>query len=141
MPKRANPMAVRANVTYDVFEAADALRVKPATIRNWIKDGMEAMTSQKPFLILGAAIREYLRAKYKSAKRPLGPDQLYCASCNNGRVPIPLTVTQSAVSAKTDLLQGLCGTCGCKSTRMISHQQRAHFAEIFQIKTKDESEA
>lgn len=59
MPKRANPMAVKANATYDVFEAARALKVSPATIRNWIKDGLEAMTSTKPYLILGAAIREY----------------------------------------------------------------------------------
>lgn len=112
MPKRANPMAVKANVTYDVFEAARALNVTPATIRNWIKDGLQAMTSQKPFLILGAAIREYLRAKYRDSKRPLEPDQLYCPSCKTGRVPLGNAAIQRPMTAHTDLLTGSCGTCG-----------------------------
>ena len=50
-----NPVTVKANATYDVFEAARALDVSNATIRAWIKDGMEAMTSSKPYLILGSA--------------------------------------------------------------------------------------
>ena len=78
MSKRANPMAVKASLTYTVGEAAHALGKTPATIRNWIRDGLPVMSSHKPYLISGAAIREYLRAKYKNAKRPLGPDQLYC---------------------------------------------------------------
>ena len=141
MPRRANPMAVKANVTYDVFEAARALKVTPATIRNWIKDGLKAMTSQKPFLMLGAAIREYLRAKYKAAKRPLEPDQLYCPRCKTGRAPLGMMATQSKMTAQTDLLTGPCGICGATSTRIISHDQRVRFAATFRITKSGDSEA
>ena len=75
MSKRANPMAVKAALSYEIGEAATALGKTPATIRNWIKDGLPVMSSRKPYLISGAAIREYLRVKYKSAKRPLDPGQ------------------------------------------------------------------
>ena len=56
MGKRVNPMAVKANATYDVSEAARALSVTPATIRDGIKDGMEAMTSSRPHLLLGVIL-------------------------------------------------------------------------------------
>jgi len=141
MGKRANPMAVKANATYDVFEAARALNVTPATIRNWIKDGLKAMTASKPYLILGSAIRAYLRAKYAAARRPLDDDQLYCPSCRKGRQPYKLEATQSPISAKTDLLKGICGTCGGKAARMISHKQRALFAQTMQISKGPNSEA
>jgi hypothetical protein len=63
MSKRANPMAVKAALTYEVGEAAHALGKSVATIRNWIKDGLPVMTSRKPYLILGADIRSYIKAK------------------------------------------------------------------------------
>jgi hypothetical protein len=141
MPRRANPMAVKANATYDVFEAARALSVTPATIRNWIKDGLEAMTASKPYLILGSAIREYLRAKYAAARRPLKDDELFCPSCGKGRKPLNMQVSQSQITAKTDLLKGICGHCASTATRMISHKQRQAFAATFQISKEADSKA
>jgi hypothetical protein len=141
MTKRVNPMAVKANATYDVFEAARALKVSPATIRNWVKGGMEAMTDSKPYLILGSAIREYLRAKYEAARSPLKEDELFCPSCRTGRKPMDMIVTLSPVSPKTDLLKGACERCNCTSTRMISHQKPHDFATTFQISAKRNSEA
>ena len=141
MPRRVNPMAVKANATYDIFEAAHALKVTPATIRNWIKDGLEAMTSSKPYLILGASIREYLRAKYAAARRPLKDDELFCPSCGTGRKPFNMQVTQTPLTARTDLLRGICKHCGCTATRMISHKQRQAFAATFQISKEPNSEA
>lgn len=141
MAKRVNPMSVKANATYDVLEAARALNVTPATIRNWIKDGLEAMTSSKPYLILGSAIREYLRAKYAAARRPLTVDELFCPSCGKGRKPLNLLVSQSQITSNTDLLRGICEHCGCTATRMISHEQRLAFAATFQISKEANSEA
>lgn len=141
MSKHSNPMAVKANATYTVIEAAQALKVTPATIRNWIRDGLEAMTSSKPYLILGAAIREYLRAKYAAARRPLNDDELFCPSCGKGRKPLNTQVSQSEITAKTDLLKGICHHCGGTATRMISHKQRTGFAATFLISKEPDSEA
>lgn len=58
MGKRPNPMAVKATLTYEIAEAARALGVTTATIRNWIKDELPVMSSCKPYLILGEAIRQ-----------------------------------------------------------------------------------
>jgi len=133
MGKRANPMAVKAALSYEVEEAACALGVTPATIRNWIKDGLPVMATRKPYLILGAAIRDYLRTKREAKKRPLGPDQLFCLSCRTPRKPENAAVTSLEITSKTTLLAGICESCGGTCTRMISTKATARFVENFQI--------
>lgn len=141
MAKRVNPMAVKSNATYEIVEAARALGVTSATIRIWIKDGMEAMTASKPYLILGASIRAYLKIKYAAARSPLMDKELYCLTCRKGCKPLGMRIKQSQVSAKTDLMKGVCERCGGTATRMISHQQREGFEEDFEITKEANSEA
>ncbi|CUH65738.1 hypothetical protein TG4357_02031 [Thalassovita gelatinovora] len=141
MSKRANPMSVKAAMSYEIGEAALALGKTPATIRNWIKDGLPVMSSRKPYLISGAAIREYLRAKYKSAKRPLDADQLFCPSCGCGRRPLNSLVTIQALTVPTSLLKGICEHCGGTNTRMISTARLSDFERAFVIREGPDSDA
>ena len=141
MSKRANPMAVKDALTYTVDEAASSLGKTPATIRNWIKDGLPVMSTRKPCLMSGAAIREYLRAKYRNAKRPLGPDRLYCTVCREGRHPVDMAVKLAPMKPRTSLLKGICSRCGGTCTRMISTAKATDFARIFTIKEGADSEA
>lgn len=141
MSKRANPMAVKAALTYDVNEAASTLDKTPATIRNWIKDGLPVMKSSKPYLLSGAAIRQYLRSKYRNAKRPLGQTELYCPSCRKGQNPLGLAVNISSLTAGTSLLKGVCSQCDGTCTRMIATAKTAEFAQTFKITEQAKSEA
>lgn len=126
MGKRANPMAVKAALSYEIGEAAQALGKSPATIRNWRKDGLEFMSSRKPYLISGAAIQEYLRAKCRASKCRLDPHQLYCPACRKGRKPVGMAVVSISMTPKTALLRGPCDHCGSISTRMISKAKAAY---------------
>lgn len=141
MSKRANPMRVKAALVYDVEEAATALGKTPATIRNWVKDGLPVLASCKPMLISGQAIREYLRAKYEASKQPLQLDELLCLSCGVGRKPADLVVILSKMSLKTWLLKGSCDHCGATATRMISPAKLQDFTKTFCIKEGAPSDA
>ncbi len=133
MGKRANPMAVKAALAYDINEAARALGVTPATIRNWIKNGLQVMSSRKPYLILGDAIRTYLREQRMNAKRPLGTEELFCLSCGDARKPSKMAVTTTRIGAQTSLLKGICAVCGSTCTRVISVRDASIFSTVFQI--------
>ncbi len=141
MSKRANPMAVKAALAYEIGEAALALGKTPATIRNWIKDGLPVMSSRKPYLISGAAIREYLRFKYKAAKRPLDSEQLYCPACRTGQTPFAMAAILAPLTSGTSLLKGICNHCGGTCTRMISANHITDFAQTFDIKKDADSTA
>jgi hypothetical protein len=134
-------MAVKAALTYEVGEAAHALGKSVATIRNWIKDGLPVMTSRKPYLILGADIRSYIKAKSKAAKSPLAKNELYCLSCRAGRKPLDMAVEAFPNTPKTTRLMGICGRCGARTTRMISNAKTDEFAQTFQIKASGRSHA
>ncbi|SHK90303.1 hypothetical protein SAMN05444414_102193 [Roseovarius marisflavi] len=134
MSKRANPMAVKSALTYDVSEAAKALGKSPATIRNWVKDGLPVMSSKKPLLFSGLALREYLRAKYRAKKTPLASDELYCPSCKTGRKPAAMTVEAFSNSTKTTRLLGICSHCDAYSSRIISNGKSDAFAQTFHVK-------
>lgn len=131
MAKYPNPMLVKASRTYDVIEAAHALGRTPATIRNWIKDGLVILATRKPYLILGQAIRDYIRAKSASRKTALARDELYCFSCRAARRPRDQVVTVTAQSEKTLRLSGACSTCCCTCSRIVSASKAHDFSEVF----------
>ncbi|MGC3938144.1 helix-turn-helix domain-containing protein [Roseobacter sp. EG26] len=140
MSKRANPMAVKSVLTYDVSEAAKALGKSSATIRNWVKDGLPVMSSKKPLLISGLALREYLRAKYRDQKSPLASDELYCPSCRKGRRPVAMAVEVCSNSPKTTRLLGTCSHCDAYASRIISKSKADAFAQTFLVKEGGQSE-
>ena len=85
--KRPNPKRVKAARSYTIPEAAEALGVSVGTVRGWVRQGLPAMTAQRPFLILGDDIRDYLHQSRAKAKTALAPDQLLCLTCKQGRAP------------------------------------------------------
>jgi len=134
MAKRANPMAVKASLTYEVSEAALALGKSKATIRNWIRDGLPVMSKQKPYLILGQALRDYIRATSQAAKSPLAQDELYCVSCKSAQPPQDLIVEVVPNNAQTIRLKGVCSDCGGAASRFVSRSKAQQFAVIFTFK-------
>ena len=141
MGKRANPMAVKSALAYEVSEAANALGVSVGTIRNWVKDGLPIMASKKPYLISGAELRDYLRNKSLAAKRPLEADELNCFACRAGRKPLAMAVDCFPNTANTSRLVGECEQCGSVANRFISNARREEFAATFDFKTEANSKA
>ena len=68
MAKRANPRAVKANLTYTIEEAADCLGVSIGTVRTWAKNGLPILKAQRPFLITGFALRTFLEKQRQIRK-------------------------------------------------------------------------
>lgn len=140
MPKRPNPMAINMALTYTIEEAANALGVTTATIRNYVRRGLPIMTSQRPYLISGEALRLFLLNERQSCKNPLKDNELFCPSCRKGRRPFGMMVDLVVASSKTGRLTGVCEICDGTSQRMISIRQIKDFAVIFDI-TKQVSSA
>jgi excisionase family DNA binding protein len=133
MAKRPNPKRVKAARTYTIPEAAETLGLSPGTIRGWVRQGLPAMTAQRPYLILGDDLSDFMHQNRAKAKTALTPDQLFCLTCKKGRAPLGLMVDVIHQSAKTARLLGLCGTCGGISNRIVSRATLPRLAEIFDV--------
>jgi hypothetical protein len=73
--------------SYTIEEAAALYGVHRATVRAWIKDGLKALSEQKPFLIPGLWLREYLVEKRVKRKCKTQAHEMYCLSCRKPQVP------------------------------------------------------
>lgn len=137
MPKRPNSRAIKSARTYTIDEAATLLGVSVGTVRGWVRDGLPVMKSQRPYLVLGDALRTFLNRRHDDARSPLKPDQLYCLSCKEGRTPLGLMADLIPQTTKTARLSGLCGVCGGICNRMISVADLPRFYEILDVACPD----
>lgn len=137
MARRPNHRSIRAARTYSVEEAANLLGVTVGTIRNWTKQGLPIMRTQRPYLILGEALKDFLQGRTKGRKTTLQPSQLYCLSCKAARNPMGMMVDCILQTPRTARLMGLCDICGGACNRMISRSKIGQFSEIFALAVKD----
>ncbi len=133
MAKRPNPCAIRANQAYTIPELAAKASVTVGCVRNWIKAGLPAMMSQRPYLILGSDVRDFLNAKRRRSTQTLAKDQLFCMSCKAARRPAGLMVDLIAQTGRTARIVGLCDHCGTVCNRMVSKAKMPDLHQIFDL--------
>jgi hypothetical protein len=141
MAKRPNPRAIKAARTYTMLEGADAQGVSVGTVRGWIRQALPVMKAQRPYLILGDALRHFLDLRRGKTKAPLGPDQLYCLTCKQAQSPMGMMVDCLPQTAKTARLVGLCVVCGGTCNRMVSRADLPRYSAIFDVAHIDHQQA
>lgn len=137
MAKRPSHRALRAARSYTFEEAAIALGVSKGTVRNWVNNGLPAMKAQRPYLILGEALKDFLQSNKAKRKSALQSTELYCLTCKAPRMPMGMLVDCISQTATTARLMGLCEACGGTCNRMISRAKIDRFREIFALAEKD----
>jgi len=94
------------------------------------------MTEQRPYLILGEALKDFLQARAKSRRSKLQPAELYCLTCKCGREPMGRLVDCTLQTSTTARLTGLCESCGGMCNRMISQSKIDEFGRIFELQIR-----
>jgi len=121
MSRRAgNPRLVKIHRSYSVEEAARQLAVHKNTIREWIRRGLPTIDQQRPTLILGRDLAEFLELRFKQRKRPCLPGQLYCIRCRYPRAPMGAYADYLPLTATGGNLTGTCPECLTKMYRRVS---------------------
>jgi excisionase family DNA binding protein len=135
--KRLRLHPIRAARTYTIEEVAEALGVSIGTVRAWAKAGLPIMKSERPYLILGEQLREFLQDRSVTAKVHLKPDQLYCFTCKAPRTPYGMLADLIPQTSKTARLVGLCDACGGTCNRMISRSSIDRLGQIFDLRMRE----
>lgn len=133
MAKRHDITKIKKNLTYSTIEAAESLGVTPATVRNWVSDGLPIQKDRRPHLIYGEDLRAFLQSKQASRRYELKPDELTCFRCHTGRPPKDMKVCITPQAAKTSRLEGICNKCEGRCSRVISNARMPEFEAIFKI--------
>ena len=121
MKKRhPNPRLVKIHRNYTVEEAACRLDVHKNTVRVWIKEGLPVIDDQRPMLILGTDLFEFLKAKRTKNKKPCKLWEMYCLKCRTPKVPAENMVDYQPKTEKLGNLYGLCPDCGTEMNRNVN---------------------
>lgn len=111
MPKRLNPNLAKIHRNYTVEEVAGLYGVHTNTVRSWIKVGLPVCDARRPTLILGADLRDFLKARRQARKRRCKDDELFCLRCRAPKRPAEGMVDFIPLTATTGRISGLCPEC------------------------------
>ena len=116
MPRRVSAREIKIHNQYTYDQAADVLGVSVQTVRLWRQSGLDVLDSQKPHLILGFALKEFLQSRAIKPERRLAQDQFLCMTCNAPRRAyggmadyLPYTDARGRLEALCEVCEGLCG--------------------------------
>jgi hypothetical protein len=103
------------------------------TIRRWIKSGaLPAITDQRPNLILGGDLTDYLKARATSGPK-LKLHECYCFKCRAPRAPALGMVDYVPLTPTTGNLRALCSTCATVMNKAIPLAALAALAGIVDV--------
>lgn len=132
---------IRPSRSYAYSELANLIGKCEATVRSWVKDGMPALTSQKPHLILGSDARDYLTKRFHTKKHKLEIGQVRCFKCGDRRM-LEQGLAEIVPNGPSGWrLEGLCSECGTLCSRIIKASERSLHAEILELEFNEEIQA
>jgi hypothetical protein len=120
MARRFNYRRLKIHFSYTIDEAARVLGAHKHTVRSWVEAGLPVVCRQRPILISGGALRDFMSARRARSKTSCGPGQLYCLSCRSPKTPAGLMADYTPLTVKTGNLTGLCPDCDRFIHRVVS---------------------
>ena len=133
MPKRLNPNLAKIHRSYIVDEVASLYGVHKNTVRHWVKAGLEVNDSMRPMLILGKALRVFLRERNQKAKRPCQAGELYCLKCRSPQMPAERMAEYFPMNDSRGRLIAMCPSCESLMNRFVTKCQLQDFSQILSI--------
>ncbi len=122
MPKKARYKGFKSYRTYTLDEAATISGVSSRTIRNWARRGLCILDAERPHLVRGDDITEYIKSRRKSRKAPTAEDELYCFRCRAPRKAAG-GFADCEIDGRGANLIALCSVCETVISQRISMLQ------------------
>ncbi|MCY4336360.1 MAG: helix-turn-helix domain-containing protein [Litoreibacter sp.] len=139
MPKSATLSGIKSLHCYTIQEAAEVSGVSDRTIRAWIKDGLSAMTQERPTLLRGDALIAFIKGQRKSRRTKIKQDEFYCLKCRDARNPAERMV-ECEIKGTRAKLTAICEDCETIMHKPVALGQVPHLAKVFDLTVKSNSE-
>lgn len=128
-----NPNCVKLNRSYTFDELAALLDVHKNTVANWTKNGLPYLSERRPFLILGADARVYLRQQREAKKRQCKADEFFCMRCKGPTKPAENFLEYVPMSDTKGRLIGLCRFCEGIVNKFVGIGSLKEYSAVFDL--------
>ena len=125
-----NPNLIKLRHSYTLAEIAEVYKIHATTAHAWRKRGLKPIDeTSKPFLFMGAEIRQFIKGQSQKRKHPLNIEEFFCPKCKTQRKSLPamlsveITNRRLGRAYKQALIKGVCEVCGQALLRFSSDRQ------------------
>lgn len=144
MAKKYKTKLIKTRESYTSKQISVLLNVHPKTVQLWVKECLPTITN-KPILIMGFDLKQFLDNKQKNRKCKLEPDEFYCTKCRkavrstDNDVWIEYTnKTIGKNNYKEIVIKGICDECLTKVNRFSHSGKLEEIKEHFDVVTIEE---
>jgi hypothetical protein len=131
--RRYNTRRIKATWPYAVQEIADLFGIHKNAVLRWLRDGLHADRSQRPFLIRGDELVRFLTQRQNGRQRRCAPGEFFCFKCRAPREAC-LGMADIAIESPTRLrVKALCGVCDTAITKVQSVRDLPSIRERFNV--------
>jgi helix-turn-helix protein len=127
MARRFPTRGICKDRVYTIKNAARIIGVSEARIRQWVREGLRLIKDQRPYLVRGADLIDFLQMREASNRIAMGKGQFFCMRCKAPRNACDGSVTYHAITGLTGRLGGICDTCGGKVGQFCSAANAVDF--------------
>jgi hypothetical protein len=125
--RRYNVCLIKATWPYTVQEIAELFDIHKNAVLRWLKEGLRADRSQRPYLIRGDELTRFLNERQNGKRVQCAPDEFFCFKCRAPREAY-LGIADIAIESPTRFrIKALCSVC---DTSMNKAQNVRDLAKI-----------
>ena len=120
--KTFNTNFIKNTLNYSTNDIAELYRIHKRTVQEWYKQGLTRIDDRKPYLVLGAHLKEFLENRQKKRKTKCRIDEFFCCKCKSPRKAWENLVDLKILNHKNLLIMGLCDICNTKINKISSNK-------------------
>lgn len=141
MAKRLPAHRIKIHRQYTYETAAEELGVTVQTVRSWRAKGLLVITDQKPHLIPGAELKNFVKSQQTKPTRILAFDEFLCMACRRPVKAYGAMADYVPVAPNRGRLETLCDACHASCVKFASLKMRDDLARVLTIVTRYAPEA
>jgi hypothetical protein len=131
--RRYNVRLIKTTWPYTVQEIGELFDIHKNAVLRWLKEGLRADRSQRPYLIRGDELTRFLNQRQDGKRQQCSPGQFFCFKCRMPREAYLGIADIAIVSPTRFRIKALCSVCDTKVTKVQRVRNLARMKALFHI--------
>jgi len=124
---------IKATWPYTVQEIVELFDLHKNAVLRWLKEGLHADRSQRPYLIRGDELTRFLNQRRDGKRQQCTPGEFFCFKCRVPREPY-LGIADIAIESPTRFrIKALCSVCDTSVNKVQNVRNLPKIKTLFNI--------
>lgn len=135
--RKYNTRLIKATWPYEVQEIADLFGVHKNAVLRWLKEGLHADATRRPYLIRGDELIRFLDNRQQSKKQKCAPTEFFCFKCRAPRWVYEGIADLTIESPTRFRIKGLCAVCGTPVNKVQGIKNLPKIESSFHVQQRE----